>query len=101
MGLEGGSDDDRGVVSAAQVNQATYEQALAAAPQLFKDTYQARGKQLAFGPDRDVSSEIKSPVDWMNMPLSFEPGGWELFWACQPARVRPGSGLVHSKAAIP
>ncbi len=49
MGLEGGSD---GVVSAADINADSFEQALAAAPPLFVDTYKQRGKQLSFAADK-------------------------------------------------
>lgn len=49
MGLEGGTDS---VVTAADINRDTYQQALAAAPQLFLETYRQRGKQLQFAPDR-------------------------------------------------
>lgn len=49
MGMEGGSD---GVVSAADINADTFEQALAASPALFLDTYRQRGKQLSFAPDK-------------------------------------------------
>ena len=122
MGLEGGSE---GVVTAAELNEAAYREALAGSPPLFRDTFLKRGKQLQFGADRwaggcwcggawmgscdhpacmsiaaellqrrscqpcrlprqpaaqarspqrcrDVSREIKSPVDWMHMPPSFE-----------------------------
>lgn len=136
MGLEGGTE---GVVSGAELNEETYRQALETAPQLFAETFCARGKQLEFAPDRwgtplcccsllprhegldccrcfpapclnstpgsnhdalradhqptsmrspllthvlgvacrrrDVSKEIRTPVDWIQMPLSFEPGG--------------------------
>ncbi|KAL4427622.1 hypothetical protein ABPG75_001711 [Micractinium tetrahymenae] len=71
MGLEAGSD---GVVTGAELNEATYHEALAAAPQLFVETLGRRGKQLKFAPDRDVTKEIRTPVDWIQMPLSFEPG---------------------------
>lgn len=29
---------------------------------------------------RDVSGEIKTPVDWMSLPFTFEPGA--LVWLC-------------------
>ncbi|EFN50552.1 hypothetical protein CHLNCDRAFT_136887 [Chlorella variabilis] len=56
MGLEGGSD---AVVSAAEANEATLQQALAEAPPLFLET--------------DVTPEMKTPLDWINGPLKFEP----------------------------
>jgi hypothetical protein len=49
MGLEGGSE---GVVTAAELNEAAYMEALAASPALFRDTFLQRGKQLQFGADR-------------------------------------------------
>lgn len=49
MGLEGGSD---GVVSAADINADSFEQALTASPALFVDTYRQRGKQLSFAADK-------------------------------------------------
>lgn len=53
MGLEGGSD---AVVSAAEANEATLQQALAEAPPLFLETYRKRGKQLRFAPDRQAGA---------------------------------------------
>ena len=49
MGLEGGSD---GVVTAADINADTFEQALAASTPLFVDTYKQRGKLLSFAADK-------------------------------------------------
>lgn len=50
MGLEG--EPSEAVASAVELNARTLEAALAAAPQLFRDTYEARGKQLRFAPDK-------------------------------------------------
>lgn len=49
MGLQGGGE---GVVSGAELNEATLAAALEAAPQLLLDTYRRRGKPLSFAPDR-------------------------------------------------
>lgn len=49
MGQEGGSD---GVATAADINADTFEQALAASPPLFVDTYRQRGKPLSFATDK-------------------------------------------------
>lgn len=51
MGLEGSSD---GVATAADINADTFEQALAASPPLFVDTYKQRGKPLSFAADKRV-----------------------------------------------
>lgn len=92
MGMEGGSD---GVVSAADINADTFEQALAASPALFLETYRQRGKQLSFAPDKDVSSEVKTPVDWMPMPFTFEAAGNGGLALCSPCLSTPVAKLPH------
>ncbi len=49
MGLEGGGE---GVVSGAELNEASLAAALEVAPQLLLDAYRQRGKPLTFAPDR-------------------------------------------------
>ena len=50
MGLEGGS--HQGLATAAQLNEATWQRALAAAPALALATFERRGTPLTFAPDR-------------------------------------------------
>ena len=52
MGLKG--TDVEAVVSAAEVNRETYEQALEAASPMFQASYRRRGKQLQFAADRQA-----------------------------------------------
>jgi hypothetical protein len=92
MGLEGGSDD---VATAADINADSFEQALATSPPVFLDTYRQHGKQLSFAPDKDVSSEVKTPVDWMPMPFTFEPVGDGGLVLCAPCLSTPVAKLPH------
>ncbi len=105
MGLEAGTE---GVVTGAELNEATYQEALAAAPQLFKETLHTRGKQLKFHLDRCAgflpSFTLPPPFETAAMSTVPSKGwmqpGWRLQHNAVPTSQScvPHAGLMHPVA---
>ncbi|BDA47109.1 hypothetical protein COCOBI_09-5640 [Coccomyxa sp. Obi] len=59
-------------VSASQINEETFQQALQNVDEQSRGLFLRRGKQPLFMPDRDVSRDIATPVQWIkDIPLAF------------------------------
>jgi hypothetical protein len=81
-------------VSAAEINVATFAASFAASPPLFQESFRRLGAPLRFLPDKDITSIIETPIDWMKAPLVIEPdsdGGTTLCCPCisTPPAVQP------------
>ncbi|KAK9918414.1 hypothetical protein WJX75_003983 [Coccomyxa subellipsoidea] len=89
-----GNPNKADAVSAAEVNAETYQWALENVDRESRELFLQRGKQLSFVPDRDVSKEIATPVQWIkDMPLDFHDTGPNGTSVCSPV-VK--TAAVHS-----
>ncbi|CAL8471732.1 g11274 [Coccomyxa elongata] len=63
-------------VSAFQINEETFQEALQRVNEQSRELFLRRGKQPLFMPDRDVSRDIATPVQWIkDIPLDFSDSG--------------------------